>query len=286
MGRAAARLRVAQSALSRQLQDLEREAGVVLLERLSRGIRLTAAGAAFLSHARRALEAADDAMSAARAAAEGLTGRLRVAPPDYGARASLVAAAIAALRARHPNVAVELVASPWTEHIDLLRSGRLEVGFAIGGPPADYPPDIVAESLDHEPLAWAMLPERHPLAGREALTLAALAAEPMVLGERAAIPAIHEQVTRALRRAGFEPRIVTAPASFAAVAQLVAGGAGWCPVVESVAARPPGGTRIVPVPELERDCHLEFSVLHLRAGPSVLVEELLSHLRNQTALDR
>ena len=64
--RAAARLRVAQSALSRQLQDLEREIGVTLFDRHARGVRLTNPGRAFLDHARQSLDAAAAGVSAAR----------------------------------------------------------------------------------------------------------------------------------------------------------------------------------------------------------------------------
>ena len=60
-GRAAERLHVAQPALSRQIQDLEREMGFLLFDRLPRGVRLSAAGNVFLSDARRILQDVDDA---------------------------------------------------------------------------------------------------------------------------------------------------------------------------------------------------------------------------------
>jgi LysR family transcriptional regulator, benzoate and cis,cis-muconate-responsive activator of ben and cat genes len=270
MGRAAARLRVAQSALSRQLRDLERELGVQLFERLSRGIRLTEPGHVFLDHARRTLAAADDGARAARAAAEGEVGRLRVAPPDFGVRAAFVATALAMLRERRPRVAVELVAAPWTEHVEQLRERRIDVGFGIAGSPADYPPDVHAERVADEPLAWAMLPARHPLAARPSLTLAELSQVPMVLSQRAKIAALYDRITGALRRAGHEPRVVSAPDTFAAVAQLVAAGAGWCAVVEAAAVHPPPGTVAVAVPELRTEGALELDVLRRRHDPNPL----------------
>jgi DNA-binding transcriptional LysR family regulator len=264
MGRAAARLRVAQSALSRQLQDLEREVGVALFERLSRGVRLTDAGLAFDPHARRALAAADDAASAARDAAAGTVGTLRVAPPDFGARSALAADAIARFRAARPRVTVELVAVPWPEHVAQLLAGRIDVGFAVAGAPGDHPTAIAAERVDDEPLAWALLARQHPLADRTELTLAELTDVPMVLSDRAAIPGLHDRIMAAVRAGGVEPRVVSSPPAFAAVAQLVAVGAGWCAVVASVAAQPPAGTVAVPVPELGRGAALELHVLRRR----------------------
>lgn len=268
IGRAATRLRVAQSALSRQLQDLERELGARLLDRLSRGVRLTEAGRVFAEHARRTLDAADEAVRAARAAADGEAGTLRVAPPDFGARSALTADAIARLRALRPGLRLELVAVPWPEHVEHLLAGRIDVGFGIAGAVSDYPAAVHAERVDDEPLAWALLAAHHPLAGRETLALADLADVPMVLSDRAAIPGMHDRILAAVRSGGFEPRVVAAPPSFASVAQLVAVGAGWCAVVDSGAVQPPPGTVAVRVPELARACVLQLHVLR-RADDAV-----------------
>jgi DNA-binding transcriptional LysR family regulator len=264
MGRAAERLRVAQSALSRQLQDLEREVGAVLFERHPRGVRLTAAGEAFLAHARAALASAEAGAASARAAAAGQAGRLRVAPPDFGGRAVAAFGALARFRERLPVVAVELAALPWTSHAEALLADRIDVGFAIGASVDDYPAAIGAAAIGPEPLAWALLPAAHPLASRGAVALGELvSALPMVLSERAAIPALHDRITAALARAGQVPRVVSSPPAWAAVAQLVAAGAGWC-VVAAGAEQPPPGTAAVRVPELAAEVALELHVLWRR----------------------
>src|ERR1700746_259388 len=77
-GGAAQRLRGAQPALSRQIQDLEREVGFQLFQRLPRGVRLSSAGEAFLEDARRILRQVDDATRHAGRVAAGLVGTLRV----------------------------------------------------------------------------------------------------------------------------------------------------------------------------------------------------------------
>lgn len=175
VGRAARRLRVAQPALSRQLKALEDEVGVPLVERTARGVRLTAAGSAFLEHARRAVADVESGMREARAsAAAGPGTTLRICPPDWPHRARRVAGAITSLRARHPDVAVMYDTTPWLVHAAALLAGELDVGFGVAMSPEDYGDRITAIRLVDEPASGALLPAGHPLAQRESLTLAEL----------------------------------------------------------------------------------------------------------------
>jgi len=77
-GRAAQRLRVAQPALSRQIQDLEEEIGFKLFDRLSRGVKISAAGKLFLEDARRILQQVNEATTRAARVAHGKSGTLRI----------------------------------------------------------------------------------------------------------------------------------------------------------------------------------------------------------------
>jgi DNA-binding transcriptional LysR family regulator len=77
-GRAAKRLRLAQPALSRQIQDLEREIGFRLFDRLPRGVKISEAGKLFLNDARRILQEVNDATARAECIASGLAGTLRI----------------------------------------------------------------------------------------------------------------------------------------------------------------------------------------------------------------
>src|SRR5258708_10828323 len=76
-GRAEKRLGVAQPALSRQIQNLEEEIGFKLFERLSRGVKITAAGEFLLKEARRILQEVNDAIASAKRIASGQSGTLR-----------------------------------------------------------------------------------------------------------------------------------------------------------------------------------------------------------------
>src|ERR1041384_3095662 len=77
-GRGARRLRVAQPALSRQIQDLEEEIGFKLFDRLPRGVKISAAGKCFMDDARRILHEVNEAAARAKRVASGLSGTLRV----------------------------------------------------------------------------------------------------------------------------------------------------------------------------------------------------------------
>ncbi len=77
-GRAATRLRLAQPALSRQIQNLEQEIGFRLFDRLPRGVKISEAGKLFLNDARRILQEVNDATARAKRIASGQSGTLRI----------------------------------------------------------------------------------------------------------------------------------------------------------------------------------------------------------------
>lgn len=159
---------------------------------------------------------------------------------------------------------MELVPVPWVEHVAALRAATIDVGFGVAASTHDYPEGVTATTIAEEPLRSAMLPAGHPLARRRTLARADLAPLPMVLSERAAIPSLYDAIVGAMRRAGREPKVVTAPGSFASVVQLVAGGAGWAAVLDSIRGGAPAGTAVRPVRDLK--AALEFHVLR-RSGP-------------------
>src|SRR5580698_6663031 len=128
-GRAAQRLRVAQPALSRQIQDLEREIGFELFDRLPRGVQLNAAGKAFLSEARRILLENQDALSQAKRVAQGQVGTLKIGFTQSLAWQGIFTESLRAFRVRFPGVDFQLRPLPSTEQFPLVESGKLDAGF-------------------------------------------------------------------------------------------------------------------------------------------------------------
>lgn len=170
-GQAAAALHITQPALSRQIQQLEREIGVELFARSSREVALTPAGEQFLHFGRQLLALARTALDGARRAAAG-EGALRV-----GFMLGMdLEAALAAFSSRRPDVSVLLQRLRWWDHGQAVLDGRVDAGF-VRLPIATKGLELLP--LYTEPL-MVTLPSGHPLAGKPALGIAEVADEPVL----------------------------------------------------------------------------------------------------------
>ena len=240
-GRAAARLRMAQPPLSRQIQALETELGFLLFDRSRRRVELTPAGAVMLRHARRIFEDLEQATDEARRASLGQIGRIRVAYPSSLTYSGLTEL-LRAFRLKLPDVEVALQEMPPQEQIDALREGRVDVGF-VRAPLDD--PTLSSEVLRSEPLVVA-LPSNHPLAHRPRVPLGALAGEPFVFFPRRRGPAFFDQLVGLCREAGFTPTIVQ-EAPLVDILSLVAAGFGVSIVPMSFRNLRRGGLKLRPI---------------------------------------
>src|SRR5262249_53702611 len=124
-GRAAQRLRVAQPALSRQIQDLEDEVGFKLFERLPRGVRLSAAGKLFLEDARRILQQVNEAAARAARVARGQSGTLRVGFTENASWHGVVPDSLRRFRERQPDAELQLYPAGSVDQVEAIRSGRV-----------------------------------------------------------------------------------------------------------------------------------------------------------------
>ena len=168
-GRAALRLGIAQPPLSRAIARLERRLGVTLLERTSRSVTLTEAGAVLLSEGRAALDAVEAADRRTRRAAAGPPGL--VLATKAGASAELLAKLLDAYAAEPGSVAVDVLLCGVAEQERLLRDGRADV--ALLHRPFDSAVGFDTEELSTENQV-AVLPAGHPLTTRASLRMADL----------------------------------------------------------------------------------------------------------------
>src|ERR1700676_280794 len=153
------RLHTAQPSLSRQIRDLEDEVGVQLLTRSARGVELTAAGRAFLDHARLALAQSEAAIQSARRAAH-------PAKPVFalgfltGQEVDWLSEAMQVLRDELPKIEVT-ISSQYSPLLgDALMKGKLDLAFMRAEPDM---PDLTYQPIAKEPLV-AVLPSDHRLA--------------------------------------------------------------------------------------------------------------------------
>ena len=204
--RAAAALYLTQPAVSRQIAKLEQEAGVRLVERSARGLRLTEAGRAAVERA----EAIAGQLAAAEAELDAIAnlgaGRLRMTAFPTAA-STIVLDAIKTFRRRHPDVELTFVESGTNAGLRRLRGGEVDLALAFrehGRPaPAEWT-DLDAEFLLVDPL-YVAVAANHRLAGRAAIRLRDLAGDGWIQAVQAGASGITYQACLA---AGFEPRIV------------------------------------------------------------------------------
>ena len=214
--RAAARIPIAQPAISQQIGRLESELGERLFVRDRRGIRLTPAGEALLPHARAMLAGAGHAREAVAALSGLLTGRLAlgfVQPlPDRR-----LPGLLGAFHREHPGIELRLIEDETDALLAALAAGELDAALIGLGRYDRLPPDVESRLVAREPAVVAVHPH-HPLVGRGSVPLHALRDEPMVT----LTPASKQRSTleTACRAAGFVPRVVAETSDLGVVIEL------------------------------------------------------------------
>lgn len=197
-------LRVAQPALSRQIQDLEADVGTKLLFRNTSSVRLTDAGAAFLVECRSILSQSQHAIAVARDAAKGLRGRIKVgylAPLLTG----FMPPALSAFGSKYPNVDLSMVELSNPEQLVALDSGTIQVGFGVRESAAPLPRAFDSSVVGRTPFR-AVVGKRHRLARMPRVPLAELAREPLLALALARGAAPHlDAMRRILTQRGIKP---------------------------------------------------------------------------------
>lgn len=240
---AAERLGYTQSAVSRQIAALERQAGAPLFDRLARGVRPTAEGRALLGHAEAVLGRLDEARRDLRALRELDGGRLR-AGAFPTANIGLVPRALAALRTRHPGVdaTAEEARTPELER----RLGEGEVDIAVVSSTAGREPRGVrlVHLLDEG--MYVAVAAGHRLAGRDGVGMADIEGEVWIAGRRSP----ERTLLAPLAERGLRPQVGHVVAEWVAKAGYVAAGLG-ATLVPALAAesfrRMAGDVALVPL---------------------------------------
>jgi DNA-binding transcriptional LysR family regulator len=247
-GRAARTLRVAQPALSRQIQDLEQELGFELFERLPRGVKLSTAGKLFLEDARRILQDVNDAAARAARVALGRSGTLRVGFTENASWRGVVPESFRRFRELRPDAELQLLPAGSLEQLEGIRSGRLDAGFVFNMPRTDPELELLPVAVQHIELAAL---RRHPLAKFKKLRLRDLTEAAFVWFPRRESPALYDRLMRECFRGGLKsPRIVQEGLNEATILSLVATGLGVGWVLGTARWRCPKSVVIMSVADL------------------------------------
>jgi DNA-binding transcriptional LysR family regulator len=240
---AALRLRVAQPALSRAVQEIEAELGVFVLERTKHRVRLTPAGAVLLREAGILLDAWGEALQRVQRVATGEEGELRlgyVGPPT----APFLGRLLQEYRQRYPLVTVHLEERTPERLWEMVARGRLSAALTR---PVPSPQDLGLRTLLlREERLGVALPAAHPWAARKSLAWKQLAQQPLVVLARREGASLHDTVLMACRQEGFMPKLAHTPSVIGTVLTYAQAEAGIGIVTDSIITQP-SPLRFVPL---------------------------------------
>mgnify|MGYP001024571980 CR=1 FL=1 len=271
--RAAERLYIEQSPLSRAIKELEEELGVILFARTTRSTRLTRAGNLFLEHVRRVFAALEQARDSVKAAANGFHRQLRVALSD-GITLSRLSALLVLCRQEEPEVEIRLFEVPLSQQIKGLHDDLYDVGFAQSNEVGN---GIVSVPAWSDALIVAV-PARHPLLAHKRTPLDELLRYPLVLCDPQACEGHAKHVERVLRRADMEPLIAERVASTDLMMALVSAGfaLGLVGAARIAANREPG---VVARPLASRVPPLTTYLLRLEGNSSDVLARFIERVQ-------
>lgn len=221
-GRAAARLNISQPPLSQQIQLLEQQLGARLLARTNRSVSLTPTGKQFLADSRQILSQVDEAAARAARLHQGETGELRIGFTSSAPFIKAVSDTFSSFRQRYPDVHIQTRETTTREQIAPLNEGQLELGLMRN---TQLPETLGWDVVLREPLL-AMIPGDHPLAAREAVSLAELAREPFVFFDPLVGTGLYDDILGLMRRYQLSPHITQEVGEAMTIIGLVAAGLG------------------------------------------------------------
>lgn len=274
INRAAERLRMSQSALSRQIQSLEHEMGGALFERTSSGISLTPAGLALRARMSAVLSGYDRAVMEVRRIVRGEQTILRIGYMASAAK-DYLETALQDVRAQHPGVVLKLLDLSPGEQIAAFRAGEIDVGLT------DESAEVLAREFYTRVLVsiptLVALPEQHRLRKLASVRLAQLKNEVFVQSDEGEVPGLTRRIAALCWRHGkFRPRFVGPTHSLAETLQTVAN-------ENAVAilprfARNHSATGVVFVPLADEAVRSKILVVWQRGTPTPALRTLLDAL--------
>ncbi|OMI04879.1 hypothetical protein BSN85_26025 [Bradyrhizobium brasilense] len=256
IGRAATILHIAQPALSRQMQLLEEEVGLVLFERLPRGVRLTPGGEEFLNGARHLLKESARMVENAIHASRGEFGNLALGVSEVYAFHPDVLTLIRGYRSRYPGVRLRLSPLLSGDIVRQIDAGLLDGGFIFGMPSP-------ASTLRSLPLLKDRLvlaaSSTSDVARRRPFKLSMIHGTDLILVPREQTPWLYDGLIRLLHSHGVVPRVMLEGSNHSAIIALVAAGLGCALVPQAATFRTPPDVTLVEIDDCDMDIRIDFA---------------------------
>ncbi|MES2581916.1 MAG: LysR family transcriptional regulator [Pseudomonadota bacterium] len=245
VARAAERLHLSASPLSRQIMALEHRLGLTLFLREGKRLQLSVSGRRFLPQCQSLLAQAARLEAEARDEAQGVAGQLAIAYVDSALFHGVLPRAVQALKGSRPQLRVRLQALRSAEQFAALRRGDIDIAFTHRAPPDGE--GLVSQRVAVDPFMLAM-PATHPLVGARTLRARDLAQEDFLWVSPTTSPQGHAELVAACQRLGFTPRIQHEVNEPMAALEWVAQGLGLCVVQAALQARAPAQVHMRPLP--------------------------------------
>ncbi len=265
---------MAQPAMSRQMQSLERTVGVPLLQRERRGVRLTRAGQRLQADVRVVFTRLEDTWRRAYLAAAGRLGLLRLGMGRVALDSARVGSGLAEFQARYPEVRLRVEEIATAVHEEKLRDGAIDVGIGLGrenGERRAHERPLFTFDVDSVVIAAG-----DALARERSVSIAQLRDRPLLLVQPVA--GTWPPLASALRSAGIQ-RWETLH-TVESVYSHVAASSAWSLATRLQREKPPAGTAVIPL----NDFRVPMSMTaRWRGEPSVMVENLLGVLGQPTS---
>jgi DNA-binding transcriptional LysR family regulator len=279
--RAAEALHTDQPGLSRSLRRLEQQIGAPLFVRSSRGLTLTELGTRLRDDARQLVDQAAALEARAAAEARRASGVVRIGAVEVYPVTTAIAFACQDLIVRGQAVVTDVVGLPWLAHAGAVLDRAIDIGFTliVDGRLPDAT-NLRSQVLWEEPLAFALISDRHPLAGADQIRPVELADLPLHLPNKSDVPDIYNLVLELLADAGVPaPRRAPSSGSLANVIQHIAAGSGWMVSAHNHVRHGASGTIAKPLVVTSRHT-VHFSLIwHVHADQAI-VAAFSEKLRN------
>ena len=224
---AADHLHVAQSAVSRQIANLEDELGVQLFEREGRNVKLTSIGKIFLTHSLAIVKSVDRAIEQVNAYLDPERGSIKIGFPTSLA-SHLLPTVISAFKEKYPNVKFQLRQGSYNFLIDAVKNRELDLAFIGPVPTDDF---LLKGNILFTERILALLPSKHLFSERRSIRLRDLRNDPFVLFPEGYI--LQKIAIDACKQEGFLPDINAEGEDMDALKGLVSAGMGVTLLPES-----------------------------------------------------
>ncbi|MDR3220647.1 MAG: LysR family transcriptional regulator [Candidatus Accumulibacter sp.] len=270
ISRAAERLHITQPPLTRYIQSLEEELGVLLFNRTSWGVELTQAGTALLKHAHNISAHIELVTEQVRRVAAGQAGRIDIGA--FGsAMISIVPRLLRSFSSTHPDVKIVLHNMPKERQINALRQGRI---LAVLDRYLPEFPNIRSERVCREAL-WVAVHRDNPLTALTRVSLDDLRGEPLIDEQD---PSVSIACRELFKHHDFEPLVVQKATDLVAAAIMVSGGFGTTFVPESLLNLKLSNVVYRPL-TVDVECSLDCHCAYRKDEESPLLGELLECVR-------